>query len=296
MRWLPKRKSREEGPTDDALLALFLEDPHRAWDLFLDRHADSLFRHLQRLGWDYDEAMDRFTYVCEKLREHDFRRMRAIRHTGRAGELTPWLFVVAERLSVNWLWSVEGRDRLFRSIEALSAYEQRVFELHFRHGLTPGAIHEQLRVESQPSVTLADVFDALEKIFARLSPNRIWKLLSQLSRKRGTLSLDGMIRNEDGTIPFEPVDPALTPEEALIQREESEQANRVLHQLAPRDLIIVRLRYEESLGPAQIAKLLQIEEKEVRGRLQGALRTLRPGRPLSVEGTIGDQETDASFS
>jgi RNA polymerase sigma factor (sigma-70 family) len=283
------RAVRHQDPgrpvTDDELLVLFREDPDRAWGLFLDRYADSMFRQLQRLGWDYDEAMDRFTYICEKLSEKGFRRMLAIRHTGTAGELTPWLRTVVERLSISWLWSVEGRDRMFRTIAALPALDQRVFELHFRHGLTPGAIHEQICVETQQPLAVADVFDALENIFARLSPNRIWRLLSQLSRTRGPLSIERLAeRSDDSTTPWEPADPGLTPEERLIQREESEQAGRLLDALPVRDRLILRMRYDDALDPAQIASLLRIDEDAVRNRLRAALTTLR--KSSAAAGTL----------
>lgn len=279
--------------TDDELLVLFRDDPSRAWGLFLDRHADPIFRQLQHLGFDYDQAMDRFTYICEKLSENGFRRMRAIRHTGKAGELTPWLRTVVERLCINWLWSTEGRDRMFRSIESLPAFDRRVFELHFRRGLTPGAIHETLRMEMQQDVALADVFDALENIFARLSPNRIWRLLSQLSRSRGPLSIDSLARDEDGTFPFEPADPAMTPEEELIQREESEQAAQRIERLEARDRLILRMRYDDSLEPAEIARALRIDEEEVRRRLRSAVSSLRKAAPSGSLSVVRKERPDS---
>lgn len=268
--------------SDDELLALFSKEPLRAWQFFLDRYADLLFRHLQRLGFDYDEAMDRFTYVCEKLSENEFRRLKSVRHTGKRGELTPWLRTVVDRLSISWLWSVAGRKRLFRSIEGLSEFAQRVFELHFRKGMTPGEIHEQLRVELQRDVSLAEVFEALETVFARLSPNKIWRLLSQLSRSQGTMSIEGLGDEEGGAAWLELAAPEADPEEALLRREESDRAKRLLDRLEVRDRLIIRLRFDDSLATAQIAELLRVDEKEVRASLRASLSFLRDASEQSL--------------
>ncbi len=106
--------------SDTDLLTLFRCDPQQAWKLFIDRYADFIFSHLHTSGFNYDQAMDRFVYVCEKLCEQDFRKLRMIRYAGRSGDLTPWLRKVIKNLCINWAWSAEGRRRLFKSVERLS--------------------------------------------------------------------------------------------------------------------------------------------------------------------------------
>lgn len=59
-------------PSDSELLVLFQTNSAKAWRLFIDRYADGMFSLIRSLGFDYDQAMDRFTYVCEKLCEKDF--------------------------------------------------------------------------------------------------------------------------------------------------------------------------------------------------------------------------------
>lgn len=58
--------------SDTELLMLFHRDPQRAWELFIEKYADPLFSYLHNLGFNYDQAMDRFVYICEKLCEQDF--------------------------------------------------------------------------------------------------------------------------------------------------------------------------------------------------------------------------------
>lgn len=263
----------ESASSDDELLRLFHRDGARAWDLFLDRYADAIFRHLQRLRFDYDDAMDSFTYICEKLAENDFRRLRTVRHTGQSGELTPWLLKVVERLSVNWIWSQKGRHRLFKPIAKLSESDRRVFEMHFRYGLSPVSIYEQLRVELQQEIALGDVFDALERIHGALSPVKRWRLMCQLTRARGALSLDQL--RDDPDAPFEPAAADDDPESGLMRREEEQRMERVLAMLNPRERLVVQLRYEDGLELREIAEILHLDNREVKEHMASASRTLR---------------------
>ena len=50
--------------SDDGLLRLFRSEPRRAWDLFLDRYSNYILSVLRHMGFDHDEAMDRFVFVC----------------------------------------------------------------------------------------------------------------------------------------------------------------------------------------------------------------------------------------
>lgn len=265
-------KSNESLISDEELLALFHSEPLRAWEIFIDKHADTIFRTLQHAGFDYDQAMERFVYVCEKLSEQNFRRLRTIQYAGSLGELTPWLRLVVKRLSINWAWSQEGRDRLFTSISNLSKREQRIFELYFRGGLLPTEIHERLLQEHE-RIELADVFESLENIFAHLSENKLWKLLSQLNRARQTLSLDET--DEETGFQIEPVDECDNPEERLMRREENARFEKALESLSVKEKLVLEFRYEETLSVKEIAEMLKMEEREVKNLLKSSFYKLR---------------------
>ncbi len=260
-------------PSDAELLTLFHSEPDRAWRVFVDRHADLIFSQLRRLGFDYDQAMDRFVYIFEKLADDDFRRMKTIRYAGSSGDLTPWVRTVVKNLSVNWAWSEEGRKRLLKPIALLPKREQRVFELYFWRGLDLSAIHEQLRLENREDITLADTLDALEHIIHSLGQKKLWRLLSNLARVRGTLSLDDL--TEETGVAFEPADTRDNPEQALIQKESNEQLSEALACLSPGERLVVQFRYEEGMAIKEIAEMLRKNEHEVRRLLKTALAHLR---------------------
>jgi hypothetical protein len=258
--------------SDTELLALFHSQPQRAWEVFVERYADTIFSYLHHLGFDYDQAMDQFVYVCEKLCEQDFRRLKAVRYAGQRGELTPWLRTVIKNLSVSFIWSVEGRKRLLKPITKLPLYQQRIFELYFWKGLSPVVICEQLQLEHQ-AISLIEVFDALETIFSHLSQKKLWRLMSKLSRVRGEVSLDEV--DEESGVGIQIADRSANPEEALLAREEDERLSQALAVLTPKERLLVQLRYEEGRALKEVAEMLRLNEGEVKAILKGVLKGLR---------------------
>ncbi len=260
-------------PLPDAELpSLFERDPRRAWELFNERYADVIFSHLQRLGFDYDQAMDRFVYICEKLCEQDFRRLKSIRYAGRFGDLKPWIQTVVKRLSINWAWSVNGRKRLLKPIQRLPLQEQRIFELYFWKGLLPSVIQEQIQLE-QKQISLPEVFEGLEHIFSVLSQKKLWRLVSNLVRIRRELSLDAV--DDETGIGLELVDRKANPEETLMAKEAEDRMNRVLNGLSPRERLLIQFRYQEGMGVKEVAEMLKVPERDVRNELKSALAHLR---------------------
>ena len=272
IRFLRRVKPSAGGGTDEELLSLFRSDPDRAWDLFIDRYADVILSCLDRLGFDHDQAMDRFVYVCEKLAEADYRRLRTIRFAGRDGELTPWVRTVVKNLSISWAWSVDGRRRLFRSIEELPERERRVFELYFWQGLSPWEVHERLRHEERGDLAYAEVLDALDVVFAHLTANQRWRLMSRLARTRA-VSIDEP--DPETGLTLEPKDGEADPERDLMDRERRRLMAAAVADLAPRDRLILQLRYDDALSLAEVAEIVSLSLSTVKSSIRSSLDRLR---------------------
>ena len=259
--------------SDSDLLALFQHQPEKAWRAFIDKHANTIFSLLRNLGFDYDEAMDRFVYVCEKLTEKDFRRLKAIKYTGSHGDVTPWLRQVVRRLCINWVWAAEGRKRLLKPIARLGPRERRVFELYFWNGLMPSVIEERLSQEHFEGVTLGSVFQALEQIFSRLSEKKLWRLISNLARAGVPVSLDDV--DDEIGLSIDPPYDSSDPEQELVRREEDRRLRGALRELPEKHLLIVQFRFEHALGTREIAELLGRKEREVKSALKASLLVLK---------------------
>jgi len=72
-----------------------------AWRRFVDEYSRLVLYVARRHTPDYDASMDAYTFVLEKLREQEFRRLRGYAADGR-GKFTTWLVVVSRRLCMDF--------------------------------------------------------------------------------------------------------------------------------------------------------------------------------------------------
>jgi len=100
---LPPELARLLESHDEAQVSL-------AWDAFLEATSRLLLHTARSTAKDREAAMDAYAYVLEKLREDDFRRLRAFAAGGTA-KFTTWLVVVTRRLVLDQRRSRYGRDR-----------------------------------------------------------------------------------------------------------------------------------------------------------------------------------------
>lgn len=101
----PKRPSvlvqNAVPPVLAQLLAADEDTREEAWSRFLDAYSRLMLFVARRSTTDYDSAMDAYTFVLEKLREHEFRRLRGYAADGR-GKFTTWLVVVSRRICLDY--------------------------------------------------------------------------------------------------------------------------------------------------------------------------------------------------
>lgn len=274
--------SRDSGPTaspgpsrggDQALLDELRTDPQRGWQSFLDRYAQDLLAWIRQLGFDDDEAMDRFVYVCEKLADNRCRRLREVDHLGDSGELVPWLRTVVRNASISWYWSKHGRRRLPKAVAALGADEQRVFQAHYWEGLGPVEIRERMEAEGRRR-ELPEVFDALETVLEVLSDGDRWRLASGLLSRQPAGEIEAW---------SEPPSPRDDAEARVLKRERHERAGRALAELAPPDRLLLQLRFEEGCTYREMASIVGCDSATARRRTGRVLEGLR----LALEGAFG---------
>jgi len=87
-------------PLHRLLAAKSPEDCDAAWADFLDQHSKLILHTARRASAGHDDVMDRYTFVLDRLREDDFRRLRSFSLNG-TGKFTTWLVVVVRRLCID---------------------------------------------------------------------------------------------------------------------------------------------------------------------------------------------------
>jgi DNA-directed RNA polymerase specialized sigma24 family protein len=255
--------------TDVELRALLIEDVDRGWRAFIDQYTPALLAAIERAGIrDQDEAMELYTLACERLAADDCARLR--RHDPSKGALGSWLTVLIRNVVVDWVRSRAGRRRLFKSIQGLSALDQRVFELFYWENQTTS---EMVGLLGEPfgSPTLAAVLEALERVQAALTERQRAELVAMGVRRSAPVSLDA---STDDDPPFDAADPTTDPERDARARELDALLDAAIHELPPQDGAIVRLKYGEGLSLRQICDALHLEELG-EPRMRGILEMLK---------------------
>jgi RNA polymerase sigma factor (sigma-70 family) len=224
------------------------------------------------MGFDYDEAMDRFVYVFEKLSEQNYRRLKSIRYEGSYGDLSPWLRTVVQNFSISWLRSIEGRKRLLKPITKLSRMDQRVFELYFWKGRSPSMISEELELK-QMHADLGKVLDCLERIFSVLTQNNRWRLMSQIAKISRMVRIDETM-GATGTR-WHPATQDANPEQLLLQKEMQDRMTDTMKGLPAEDQLLLNLRYIEGATLKQLSAVFRTAESQVQNRLKSLLFCMR---------------------
>jgi DNA-directed RNA polymerase specialized sigma24 family protein len=253
--------------SDQALHALLRDDPERGWRAFIDQYTPTLVALIARAGVaDRDDAGDVYVRVCERLAAERCQRLR--RHDPGKGALAAWLTTIVRHVVVDWVRSRAGRRRLFRSIERLEPFDQRVFALFYWEQRRPAEIAEALQMERREPVELADVLDALQRIQGSMTDRHRAELLALVARTRTPAALE-----DAEATPAAPRAPG-NPEQSLQVRELDGLFAAALSALPAGEAAIVRLLFRQGWTRAQVQRALHLDELGTE-RVNAILRRLR---------------------
>ncbi len=144
----------------------------RAWESFTRQYSRLLLSACHRASTPgYDEMMDRYAYVLERLAADDYRRLRTFSPDGRT-KFTTWLVVVVRRLCVDYHRTRYGRPRpaLDGNVEV---GESLVVRRRLMDLVAADIDHTRLPDVSQPdpesALARSEIGEALTRALARLS-------------------------------------------------------------------------------------------------------------------------------
>jgi RNA polymerase sigma factor (sigma-70 family) len=106
----PDRSSPDLPPELRRLFAATGDEMGEAWAAFIASHSRLLLHVARELTPNRDAALDAYTFMLDRLREGDCRRLTG--YAVRPGaKFTTWLVVVARRLTLDWHRQRYGRAR-----------------------------------------------------------------------------------------------------------------------------------------------------------------------------------------
>lgn len=256
-------------PSDTQFLAdLATARCETAWQTFLRSHSSLILRVVRHHAADESRVMDIYLFVCEKLSESRFRRLRKFETNGPASFST-WLTAVIRNLCIDWHRSVHGRRRSPAILSQLSDIERFVFTQMYEGGKTKIECLNSLPEEFGP-VSDADLDAMSARIHRLLTPVRRWKLAT---RNPTVVPLDD--RSSRATIPAIGSE-AENPQNRALAAEEAVRLEQAIAGLDVDERLAIRLRYQEDLTLDQIAQVLGLSSRyRVRLLINTALGRIR---------------------
>ena len=256
---------------EELLKNLMSSNSSEAWEQFLSEYSAHIYQVIRRFESDPDNTGDCFQFVCERLIENQSRRLRKFKGDGQATFIT-WLRAVVRNICIDWHRKQFGRHREFKSISRLSDFDREVFRLTYQHAVPAEQSLVELAI-TFPGITEKEIGESRVRIENSLTVNQRW-LLSNRSQKRKATEPNGFEHAEDPLT--EVVDVSSNPESQLIEQQQKDKLAKAMARLAPKERLLIRLRYEEDLTLAEVGKLLDIGNAQRTDRqLKEVLERLR---------------------
>lgn len=256
-----------------------------AWGEFLARYSPLIMHVIRRHEADHDRAAECFIHVCGALGDTGFRRLRSYRPDGPA-RFPTWLMAVVANLCVDWRRKEQGRVRPFLRISRLPELDQQVFRSIYVRGMSRLQCLELLAPRFA-GLTAARVAEINARLFKLLTPQQRWQLSSRDALLNPVVPGAG---SEDDDFSWQVATPGPGPDEAAAESQELERLQEAMSRLPAEQRLLLRLRYEQGLTLAEVARLAgQPDPFRTNRRIQSALDAL--AALMGERSPSGDRKT-----
>lgn len=261
--------------TDDEAIARLLAQlasarVDTAWAEFLARYSPVISRAVRLHGIDRDSAEECSAFVSSALADDGFRRLRCFRLEGPARFRT-WLTAVVSNLCVDWLRRERGRVRPLRRVSRLPELDQRVYSCIYEQGMSRAQCLMTL-ASRFPDLTAAQVSEINARLFGMLTPQQRWHLSARTKARHPAV---GDVACDEDAPAWQRAAPEPGPDDLAADSQERERLQGALAKLPPRQRLLLRLRYEQDLTLAEVARLTgQPDPFRANREIQAALDAL----------------------
>ncbi len=235
----------------------------QAWTEFLEAYSPIIFSTVKLFERDADPVADCFLFVCERLSEKQFRRLRSFKLGGGA-RFSTWLRVVVRNLCLDWRRKEYGRHRVFQSIARLEALDQAIFHCIYEQSLSKEESFVFLRA-NHPRLTMAELEAGAERVRSALTKRQIWLAAA---RRPLVQSLESGPVDDPQKVAEEFIDPSPNPESLFAINEQREGLERALSRLSKPERLLIKLRFEQELTLQETAQLLHLKDAQTVDRRQ----------------------------
>jgi len=216
-----------------------------AWHEFLDQYTRLILKVIWLREHDYDEAMEKYVYVCQKLSENNFSRLRKFQtdYKHNPPKFTTWLASVVRNLTIDAHRKKHGRKRYPKLLQEMSAMYRKFFKLYYWKGYSLEEIDRQFSA-SEPDENRS-ALEIHQDIKARyLSSNQTPPDKEQpVSFQRYLDELNYSTAQSNG----------------MPSGELADFFRYWLQKLPAKRRLVLKLRFWEDLKPLEIAEILNLE-------------------------------------
>lgn len=241
-----------------------------AWTEFLALYSPLIKHVIRRHGLDDDRITECFNHVCGALSDDGFRRLLGFRPDGPARFKT-WLMAVVANLCVDWRRKEHGRVRAPLCVSRLPELDQQVYRCIYVRRMSRARCLEALTPRF-PQLTEATVAEINARLFALLTPQQRWQLSLRPPPLKSVASSAGP---EDDDLSWQLATPGPGPDDLAAESQEQRRLQDALSKLPAEQRLLLRLRYEQNLTLAEVARLTgQPDPFRANRRIQAALAAL----------------------
>lgn len=242
-----------------------------AWSDFLALYSPLIMRVVRRFDSDVGRATDCYIHACAALSDDRFRRLRSFRPDGTA-RFDTWLKTVVANLCVDWRRRQHGRFRPLRVLRDLPDLEQRAFHCLFVKGMSRAECLHVLQARF-PDLTDPQLSAINARLFAMLTPTQRWQALARATPR---VSLDASRTPDEAPRELQVPEPGPGPDGHVEADEERRLVEAAMQRLPSRQRLLLRMRYEQNLTLAEIARLIgQSDTNRVYRELEAAVGAVR---------------------
>ena len=239
-----------DAPISELLERLASTKADSAWSEFLAQYSALIMHVARRHERDPVPATDCFLHVCAALSDDGFRRLLSFRPDGPARFRT-WLTAVVANLCIDWTRKQQGRFRPIRAIARLPELEQLVYRSIYVRGMRRAECTRALEPRF-PGLTEQTVSEINARLFGVLTPQQRWQ--ANLYPASASPVTDGS--SPDETDPYWQLEePGPGPDELTEQDQARDRLQAALARLPAPQRLLLRLRYEQDLTLAEVARL-----------------------------------------
>ena len=266
---------------DNILVAFSSNRAESAWKKFLESYSPTIMQVVCHHEGDKSRADECFLFVCEKLSDNGFRRLLQF-DASRKAHFRTWLKLVVSNICVDWHRKAYGRQRPYRAIAKLSAFDRLVHHYNTECSMNRSACFHALQL-TYPDLTEDQFTESMSRLHNTLTSRQRWQLSV---RKRVTGSTNSFDACSDHPTATELVGTGPDPATVVQLLQTREALLKAMARLTRQQRALLRLRYQEELSLKDVADLAGL------GDLHRAKRQIKKALTALAELLNADLTTD----